>query len=116
MEYSAPGVQRILETNESVTGPIGLQMLLRSDLSRFPPSSTPSILDNASGASVVPNLILQLQKRDLVKAGHVNITAADKDPMYIDQLQARKANAPKGSGWEDIQIKQFDMQVGSKGS
>jgi hypothetical protein len=114
MDYSAPGVDRVLETNESVTGPIALEMLLRSALPRFPASSTFSILDNASGAGVVPNLILQLQQKDIIKADHIIITAADKDPMYINQLRARKANALQGSDWEHIEIKQFDMQVSSK--
>lgn len=85
-------------------------MLLRSDLPSHSPSSPIHVLDNASGAGIIPNLILQLQEKNIIK-GNVEITAADKDEMYINQLEARKANTPQESGWSTIQIKQFDMQV-----
>ncbi len=99
-------ILQVLETNERVTGHAGLEMLTASKL--MAARGAVKVLDNASGAGIIPSLIRQLQAGEAIDA-EVSIVAADKDPMYISQLEARKeANSEQ---WKDIEIKQFDMQV-----
>lgn len=114
--FTAPGVRRILETNEYVTGHMALEMLLRSDLSNSQTlaSGPIKILDNASGAGVLPDVILQLRSKDLLRQD-IEIIAADHDETYIKEMQARQSVSDKSLGWDDVEIKQFDMQVGQTG-
>lgn len=107
-----PSIPRVLETNERVTGHAALEMVTASRLMSAHSSESVKVLDNASGAGILPSVIRQLQKEEAIRA-NVSIVAADKDPMYIAQLQERqKANQEQ---WADIGIKQFDMQVRALG-
>lgn len=85
-----PAILPVLETNERVTGHAGLEMLTASKLMSCRGSI--SILDNASGAGVIPSLIRQLQTAERINAD-ISIVAADKDPMYIGQLEARQKSS-----------------------
>lgn len=67
-----------------------------------------SVLDNASGAGIIPSLILQLVDKARV-SNDVYITAADIDPMYIGQLEKRKAAGSER--WTSVDIQQVDLQV-----
>lgn len=84
-------------------------MLLSSGLTTTASSDQAvSVLDNASGAGIIPSLILQLADKGVVTKD-LDIVAADIDPMFLEQLQQRKSG--NGQSWSRVRIEHADMQV-----
>lgn len=100
---SNPQAQRIIATNELVTGPPAAEMLRRS----LKDVSNPlEVMDNACGGGVVTADLFKLagEQQHMVKIQR--IVAADIDENMIDYVKNRKAD----SGWQNVELVKTDQQ------
>lgn len=98
-------LNRVLLTNERVTGPPGTEMLRQaSDVLHDSPAV---ILDNACGAGVITALLQEADKArgSSNSSSGLKIIASDKEDRMITTMRTRVEE----SGWENVEVMQFDQ-------
>jgi ubiquinone/menaquinone biosynthesis C-methylase UbiE len=100
---TVPTAQRVVATNEKVTGPAGLEMLRRS--CSAPPSEPWDVLDNATGGGVLVNHILSMAQQfpDSIKIK--KIVAGDNDDRMLEYTRQRS----KDSNWNNVEVMHIDQ-------
>ncbi|KAK3708881.1 hypothetical protein LTR37_011211 [Vermiconidia calcicola] len=99
-----PGAQRIVATNEKVTGPPAAEMLRQSGIDQTPSSESLELMDNACGGGILTSEFVKLAAEHDVPVKR--ILASDHDENMVSYTARRKED----SAWESVEVKQIDQQ------
>ncbi|KAK3056236.1 hypothetical protein LTR09_002743 [Extremus antarcticus] len=102
---TVPASERVLATNEKVTGPAGAELIRRSGITNSTASSPLDVLDNACGGGVITSLLQDLTSQHPDTVNISRITASDNDESMLNYTRQRSQNFK----WTNVEVKQMDQ-------